>query len=156
MRKRVTKASLCILHPMKPDAHAREALRTKYSAEHDPMARMELITELSRMDDAGTVAELLQMLAADKEPRVREQAVAIIGFLASTPRHVSKVCAALGVNYRRAEEGEKLRTLDVISNIPAPEAARVGGLDLEGGAERDRTVGSRRCGSKAGPARHNG
>ena len=59
------------------------------------MARMELITELSRMDDAGTVAELLQMLSADKAPRVREQAVVIIGFLASTAKQMNNVSAAM-------------------------------------------------------------
>ncbi len=44
-----------LLNPMHPDANTRQGLAKKYIEERDAMARMELITELSRMDDAQTV-----------------------------------------------------------------------------------------------------
>ena len=110
-----------LLNPMEPDATTRQRLMKQYNEEPDAMARMELLTQLSRMDDASTVAALLKMLSAEKEPRVREQAITILGFLASTPKQISSVSAALAKNYGRANEREKLRALDVMSNIPAVE-----------------------------------
>jgi hypothetical protein len=110
---------------MPSDANTRQELAKKYDQERDALARMELITELARMDDAQTVAVLLELLLAEKEPGVREQAVAIVGFMASTAKQISTVSAALADNYRRADQREKLRTLDVLSNLPAPEAAEV-------------------------------
>ena len=73
------------------------------SEERDAMARMELITELSRMDDAQTVTALLKMLSAEKEPRVREQAVAIVGFMASTAKQMKQRLRGDGENYPRAD-----------------------------------------------------
>jgi hypothetical protein len=114
-----------LLHPTKPDATTRQALIRKYAEESDPRARMELITELSRIDDAQTVAALLGILSEEADPRVREQAIAIVGFLASAAREMNRIAPALAENYRRADQSERLRTLDVISNYPAAAVVRV-------------------------------
>jgi hypothetical protein len=71
------------------------------------------------------VTVLLTILRAEKHPRVREQAIGIIGFLASTPKQISSVSKAMGDNYPRGDEREQLRTLDVMSNIPATDTAQV-------------------------------
>jgi hypothetical protein len=114
-----------LAHPIEPDEKVRQALIKRYDSERDPMARMELITELARMDDSQTVTVLLTILRAEKHPRVREQAIGIIGFLASTPKQISSVSKAMGDNYPRGDEREQLRTLDVMSNIPATDTAQV-------------------------------
>ncbi len=113
-----------LLHPTKPDTNTRPELVKRYDRERDAVVRMELITELSRMDEPETVNLLLAMLSAEKEPRVREQVIAIVGFMASTPKQMNLVAAAMTPNYRRADLDEKLRALDVMSNFPAPESVR--------------------------------
>jgi len=123
-KDRLERMAWNLLNPMEPHATWRQALTQEYEEEREAMARMELITELSRMDDARTVSALLEMLSAEKEPRVREQVILILGFLASTPGQISHLTAAMASIYGRADERERLRMLDVISNLPAAESAQ--------------------------------
>ncbi len=113
-----------LVHPMQPNAETIHVLFKRYQSEAEPMARMELLTELSRMDAAQTVSVMLQLLGGEKEPRVREQALVLLGFMACTTREMSRVSAALAKSYPEADEQEKHRMLDVVSNIPTPESAQ--------------------------------
>jgi hypothetical protein len=133
-----------LLHPMKPDEKLRQALIKQFEGEKDASGRMELLTELSRMDDAQTVMAVLKLLSTEQEPRVREQAVALLGLLASAPGEISHVAAAFAEAYSHGDEGEKLRMLDVMSNLPAAEAVqwvalrwRAGGSETERSAAAD-------------------
>ncbi len=125
MNDRQQRMAWNLLNPLQPNVNTRQRLAKKYKEERAAMARMELLTELSRMDDAQTVTTLLELLSTEKEPPVREQAVAIVGFMASTASQISNVAAALAENYRRADQREELRTLDVLSNIPAAATVQV-------------------------------
>jgi hypothetical protein len=123
------------------DAHVRQALTRKYEEEREATVRMELITELSRMDDPRTVTALLKMLAAEKEPSVREQGMAIVGFMAASATQIGNVAAALAENYRGGDTRERRRALEVLSNFPAVETARVvAAIWREANSEVERSV----------------
>jgi hypothetical protein len=113
-----------LLHPAPPDAAMRQSLVNRYEAEPDTQGRMELLTEISRMDDLQTLAALLRVLSTEKEPRVREQAIALIGYLSAAAHGAAEISAGFAAGYRRADEGEQQRMLEVMSNIAAPETAR--------------------------------
>jgi HEAT repeat protein len=115
-----------------------------YQHETQAMARMEIITLLSRMDDGETVTALLGLLSGESQPRVREQIIAVVGFMGSAPKELPALVRALTTNYLRGDFRERARTLDVLSNIPSQESAefvsaiwRSGAAGAERGAARD-------------------
>ena len=58
-----------------------------YDAEKDPLARMELLTEIARIDDGHTVALLNGISRRETYQHVREQAKVLVAFMAaSQPR----------------------------------------------------------------------
>jgi hypothetical protein len=112
-----------LLSEIAVDAKQRTKLLDSFGSEPDPQARMERITELSRMDDPATVDALLALLAKETEPRVREQIIVVIGFMRTTPREMTKGGPAMLACFGRSKDTrERLRMLDVMSNIPAAEA----------------------------------
>ena len=126
---RLERMALNLISPLKSD-DAAQKLRGDFlkriDAEPDMMARCELITELSRFDDADTVALLLKLLAQQTQPLVREQALATLGFMASTPAQMKTVIPALIADYRRSPDLRlRLRVLDVVANIPSPQSANL-------------------------------
>ena len=100
------------------EAPRRSEIVKRYRAEADAAARMELLTELSRGDDAEMVRAMLELLAAEKEPRVREQAIVLLGYLRSSPGEMKRVGEALLTNFRRStDERERLRTIETVGNF---------------------------------------
>ena len=51
---------------------------------------MELLTEMSRLDDATTVGAMLKLRDAETDAPVREQATLLLAFMRSTPPDVLK------------------------------------------------------------------
>ena len=125
------------------DPKQRDELLRRLRAEPDAGARIELLTELSRFDDAETVRAMLELLrgdggdgGAEKDARVREQAVALLGFMRAAARDVERVTAELKAHHARAtDEREKARTLETLEKIGAGDAT-AGGGDSGGGQPR--------------------
>lgn len=112
-----------LLFEMPVDAARRTTLLGRIANEEDVQARMELLTELSRMDDAQTVRGMLDVLAAEKDVRVREQAIVLIGYMRATPGEMKRVSAGLLKNFRRSQDQrERLRTIEMVGNFPSAES----------------------------------
>jgi hypothetical protein len=95
----------------------------RYAAAHEPLARMELLTELARIDESATLAAMKKTLSDDPDARVREQAIILVGYLRSTAQEMGPTFAALKENYTRSrDDDERRRTIDVVSSIPAEES----------------------------------
>jgi hypothetical protein len=82
-KDRAVRMALNLLTEVLVDPPRRRELLKQLSSEPLPAARMELLTELSRMDDADTIAAMDKVLREDTDPRVREQARVLIGFMRS-------------------------------------------------------------------------
>ena len=108
------------------EASRRTETVERYRTEADAAARMELLTELSRVDDAETVRVMFDLLAAEKEPRVREQAIALIGYMRSAPGEMTRVGDVFVKNFQRsADEDERMRTIEILGNFQTPESRAV-------------------------------
>jgi hypothetical protein len=106
-------------------AELRSGWTTRFQGEHDAQARKELITEISRVDEPETIRQLLKLLAEEKEARVREQIIVMIGFMAATQAEMKSVRAEFLENYSRSnDERERLRTIEIVSNIPVAESLK--------------------------------
>src|SRR5437763_11466066 len=103
--------ALNLTRSLKLDAKTAQRTRADLVArverETDIPAQLELVTELSQIDDGSTVAALCGLLAREQNPRVREQEIAITGFMAATPAQMKGVCAALLENYQHADARER-------------------------------------------------
>jgi hypothetical protein len=124
---RMTRMALNLLNELEADqAAAQRGLaywNKKYAAEDDPLARMELLTEMSRIDRPGTVAAMLKMAAGESDSRVREQAIVLVGYMRSTDAYMEPVCRAFGKLFANSKsERERVRILDVVSNVPCGES----------------------------------
>ncbi|MEA2709065.1 MAG: hypothetical protein QOF78_1666 [Phycisphaerales bacterium] len=105
------------------DPPQRSEMVKMFGGELDPAARMERLTELSRMDDRETVNRLLFLLSDEKDARIREQAIVLIGFMRSTPGEMKRVCDGLLKNFQRSgDPRERRRTIEIVGNIPATES----------------------------------
>jgi hypothetical protein len=101
-----------------PDAAQRTELLKKFAAEREPAVRMELLTELSRMDDLAGVNALLKLLHDEKDSRVREQAIALIGFMRAAAADVKRVAGELTAHQTRVrEEREKERVNEAMERL---------------------------------------
>jgi hypothetical protein len=117
--------NLCSCFRLEPSAanKLRSDWVKRFQGEHDAQARMELITEISRLDEPQTVGQLLKLLANEKDARAREQIIVIIGFMGAAQTEMKSVGTALLENFSRSnDEREKLRTLEIVSNIPGAES----------------------------------
>ena len=115
-----------LLNEVKADVPARKELldgwAKRYVDETDPLIRMEILTEMSRLDQPHTVAQLLKMLASELDSRVREQIILLLGYMRSTDAGMPHVCRGLQGDFRKSNnERERLRILDVASRMPCPE-----------------------------------
>ena len=127
-----------LLYEAAVDPARRTALVQKFAAERDPQARMELLTELSRMDDGDTLKAMLRILRADKDARVREQAIALIGFMRASAEDTKDVTAELKADQARAsDEREKERVNEALQKLDTRSAPSPG-TPGEGGGEGSR------------------
>ena len=108
------------------DATRRAAIAQRFEADRDPQARMELLTELSRMDDSAAIAAMLKLLEDEPDARVREQAIVLIGYMRATADEMKRVCDALLKDFQRSEdERERLRTIEVAGNLGTADARQM-------------------------------
>ncbi|MEY2428898.1 MAG: hypothetical protein QOJ40_1783 [Verrucomicrobiota bacterium] len=119
---RMERMAMNLMSELHLNAAASETMRSdwinRFQHEHDAQARMELITELSRVDQPQTVRQLLRLLTDEKEARVREQIIVIVGFMGATQTELKSVRVELNENLGRSpDERERSRTLEVLSNI---------------------------------------
>jgi len=129
-RDRMTRMALNLLNELKADdAATKQGLaywERKYDAEKDPLSRMELLTEMSRIDRPATVVKMIEMATRERDSRVREQAIVLVGFMRSSESHMEVVCQGMQEIFAASEsQREKLRILDAISNIPRPETVEL-------------------------------
>jgi hypothetical protein len=127
---RMTRMALNLLDELKADdAAATKGLAywgRKYDAEQDPLARMELLTEMSRIDRPATVAKMLELAGGERDSRVREQAVVLVGFMRSAELPLEPVCQRMHELFVASDSPrEKLRIVEVASNIPRPESVQL-------------------------------
>ena len=115
------------LEVAKAGAHRlRSSWSEGFPTEPDAQARMELVSETCSLDDRATVAQLVQWLHSEKDSRVREQIIVILGYLGATPREMKEVTKILRINYHRyPEERERSRTLEIVSNLPMTESGEM-------------------------------
>lgn len=107
---------------------ARADWTKNYDAEQNAFARMAILTEMVRADREDTVELMLQFLAREEVSRVREQAIVLIGYMRSTDKLIEPVCAAMQSAFLKTDsEWERVRILDVMSNLPAPETVKLMG-----------------------------
>jgi hypothetical protein len=114
---------------------------TSFRAEQDPGARMEILTEMSQLDDLMTLAAMLDLLPEETDSRVRQQIFLLVGFMRSSPTETGMVTDAALASYRSATDAsERDCILEVISNLPAPESVacvhRLFGLTTRAPGER--------------------
>jgi hypothetical protein len=115
---RMVRMARNLLSEIPVDAARRTEVLKKFGAERDPQARMELLTELSRMDDIETVNALLKLLRDEKEPPVREQAIALIGFMRASADDVKRVTVELKSHQSRTtDEREKERMNEALEKL---------------------------------------
>jgi hypothetical protein len=119
-----------LLYELKADeATAKRGLEywdKKYAAEKQSLARMEILTEMSRLDQTGTVGQMLEMLAREEDSKVREQAIVLLGYMRSTLGEIESVCRVVQKVFRASDsERERLRILDVMSNMPCPDTVQL-------------------------------
>jgi hypothetical protein len=122
---RMNRMALNLLNELQADeAATRRGLAywsKKYSAEGDPLAQMELLTEMARIDRPDTVAAMLKLAGSEPDARVREQAIVLVGYMRSTDKQIEPVCQALAKLFQATDnERERLRILDVVSTLPYP------------------------------------
>jgi hypothetical protein len=111
-------ASTIHLTPEKAQA-TRAKWLVEYNAEKDLAARMELITELARLDDLETVHTLAAALAKESEPGVREQIIVVLAFMGPVEAESKIISAALVENYRRSkDQRERSRTEEIAAHFP--------------------------------------
>jgi hypothetical protein len=112
-----------LLYETPANAEARAKLVKEIAGEREAQMRIELLTQLSSMDDAATVRALLDIIARDADARVREQAIVLIGYMAATPGEMNQVCDGLLKNFQRSDDArERLRTIEIVGNIPSEES----------------------------------
>jgi hypothetical protein len=81
---------------------------------------------MSRLDQSGTITAMLRMLAWEQDPRVREQAIVLVGYMRSTSAQIEPVCAALLKAFQAStNENERMRILEITSNLPCPETVKL-------------------------------
>jgi hypothetical protein len=98
----------------------------EYLAEEDALARMEILTEMSRLDQPATVAMMLQAIGREKDSRVREQAIVLIGYMRSTASQIEPVCRVMQKVFGDSDsQRERLRILEVMSNVPCRETIQL-------------------------------
>jgi hypothetical protein len=98
----------------------------RYAREQDAQARMELVTEVCSLDDKATVERLIQWLYSERDSRVREQIIVILGYLGTTPAEIKEVTKVLRIDYNHhKEQRERLRILEIVSNLPTAESAEM-------------------------------
>jgi hypothetical protein len=115
---RMVRMARNLLTEATPDVARRTELLKQFAAERDPQARMELLTELSRMDDTAGVNALLMLLRDEKDTRVREQAIALIGFMRASSDDGNRVAADLKAHQVRAtDDREKERVNDALEKL---------------------------------------
>jgi hypothetical protein len=125
-RDRMTRMALNLLNELKTDEAATKRglayWERKYEGESDPLARMELLTEMSRIDRPATVAKMLELASQERDSRVREQAIVLLAFMRSAEAQIELVCQGMQEMFGTSDRlREKLRILDAMSNIPCPE-----------------------------------
>jgi hypothetical protein len=105
-------------------AGKRAEWRERFSRAGDPMVRMEVVTEMSRLDDALTIHTMLDMLRQEQDSGVRQQLILILGFMRATGTELKAVREALLAAHQRAPGfDERARMIEVLSNIASPESA---------------------------------
>jgi hypothetical protein len=105
-------------------ARVRSQWAARFDAEHDPLARMEIVTEMPQLDDALTVHQMLKLLQREEESGVRQQIVLILGFMRTTVREIGAVAEGLNAVYQRGTNSdERTRIVEVLANLPTPESA---------------------------------
>ena len=115
---RMTRMARNLLCEATPDAARRTEFLKKFAAERDAQARMELLTELSRMDDIAGVNALLKLLRDEKDTRVREQAIALIGYMRASSDDLNRVAADLKAHQMRAaDDRQKERVNDALQKL---------------------------------------
>ncbi len=86
----MTRMATNLLYELQADEATSKRLRgesgRKYAAEKNALTRMEILSEMSRLDQPDTVTMLLRMLAWDQDTRVREQIIVLLGYMRSTGR----------------------------------------------------------------------
>ena len=120
---RAERMSRNLLNPIKPDVAVAEKMRAEFLrnivAANDMAARMELITDIARVDDEKTVETLLKVITDDGHPVGAEQAIAVLGFMAATPGDVAQVAPALAAACQKMTDSRlHIRAIDIMSNIP--------------------------------------
>jgi hypothetical protein len=101
----------------------RDVWRKRLSEEKSLLARMEVLTEMSRADDSQTIADFLELLAKERDAKVREQVILLLPFMRSTATDMKRVCYALLNEFRRGgDERERLRIIDAAAIVPARES----------------------------------
>jgi len=121
---RAERMARSLLYEMTPDPVRRTELLKRLAAERDAQSRMELLTELSRMDDADSVKAMLKVVRDDKESRVREQAIALIGFMRASADDLKSVTAELKAHQSRTtDEREKERVAEALERLGVRDVA---------------------------------
>jgi hypothetical protein len=115
-----------LLSVIRPDAAKAGRLRGQwveaFRAEGDPMARMELLTAMSRLDESETIQSMLKLLPGETDARVREQIIVLAGFMRSAQDCIAAVCDSFGSEFERSDSARaRRRVIEVASNIPAQE-----------------------------------
>jgi hypothetical protein len=80
---RLVRMALNLLSEAPSDPARRDDLLKRFASEPDPASRMELLTQLSQMDDAQTVAAMTKLASNEKDEHVREQVRLLLGFMRS-------------------------------------------------------------------------
>lgn len=122
----MVRMAMNLLNEVKADVPKRKELLDGWAKRHadanDPLTRMEILTEMSRLDQPHTVALMLKMLAGEQDARVREQIILLLGYMRSTDAGMAHVCQAFQEAFRKSSnERERLRIFDVASRLPCPE-----------------------------------
>jgi hypothetical protein len=97
--------------------------RTRFLAEPDRMARMEIATKMAQLDQPATVRLLLELLAKEQDSGVRQQLALITGYLQSASGEMPALNEAFAANYRDCgSEEERLRLLSIEATLPGAHA----------------------------------
>jgi hypothetical protein len=120
---RMERMALNLLSELPSDPRRRDDLLRSITTSRDRDARLEMLTELSRYDEPPTVEAMLELLADERDPRVREQAIVLVGFMRSTPQEMAQVAKTFADAYQRSDDPrERQRLLEIASNIPSPQS----------------------------------
>ena len=116
-----------LLFERKVDDATAENLRAEWTKrladEKAPFARMEILTEMSRVDSAQTIGDMLGALDKEQAPRVREQIILLLPYMRSTAANMKVVGEALLQDFRRSKvERERLRIIEAAAIIPTHES----------------------------------